>query len=137
MLEIVLSLWGIGKEHKTIGGVLTGPFWPTDTTRSQHSDVATTGRAGLLATLPRIIMCKASVDTFYSSTGSRNTVSLNSDKAVVMFTYSGIGISRLYNARQLLDDEGTLTWRQPRRLLRRNRSGVRQSAQCMCMIRHR
>ena len=36
MLEIVLFLWGIGKEQETEGGVLTGQFWPTDATRSQH-----------------------------------------------------------------------------------------------------
>ena len=36
-LEIVLFLWGIDKEHKTKGAVLTGPFWPTDATSSQHT----------------------------------------------------------------------------------------------------
>ena len=36
MLAIVLFLWGIGKEQETAGGVLTGLFWPTDATSSQH-----------------------------------------------------------------------------------------------------
>ena len=37
MLEIVLFLRRIGKEQETAGGVLTGPFWPTDATSRQHS----------------------------------------------------------------------------------------------------
>jgi hypothetical protein len=37
MLEMVLFLWGIGKEHETEAVVLTGPFWPTDATSSQHN----------------------------------------------------------------------------------------------------
>jgi hypothetical protein len=37
MLEIVLFLWGIGKEQETEGGILTAQFWPTDATSSQHS----------------------------------------------------------------------------------------------------
>ena len=36
MLEVVLCLWGIGKQHETAGGVLTGLFGPTDATISQH-----------------------------------------------------------------------------------------------------
>jgi hypothetical protein len=61
------------------------------------------GRVGLLETLPRIIMRKATVDILYSSTASVNTISLNSDKAVAMFTSSGICSSPLYNERQLID----------------------------------
>jgi hypothetical protein len=37
MLAIELFLWGIGKEQETAGGVVTGLFWPTDATRSQHN----------------------------------------------------------------------------------------------------
>lgn len=37
MLEIVLFLRGICKEQETEGGVLTGQFWPTDATSSQHN----------------------------------------------------------------------------------------------------
>jgi hypothetical protein len=40
MLEIVLFLWGIGKEQETEGGVLTAQFWPADATSSQHSGTA-------------------------------------------------------------------------------------------------
>lgn len=43
MLEIVLFLWGIGKEHETEAVVLTGPFWPTDATSSQHTLIVSIG----------------------------------------------------------------------------------------------